>query len=350
MPGSDLFKIYQQAVKMIFSVIFCAFFIVWLNHGSINAYYQQKYHESSPLEAWDGFSWWTTGDEITHALTAAKDAFFESWSANKISVRPSSETEDPPVDDKKPEPVPAEKNTSPAAPPLPLAPVEEIKLAEKRVFLKADDVVFFVGDSMMQGVAPHVMSALHKRFAIQSLNLSKQSTGLSYTSLFNWPKVIEETLAQNPHFRLMVVMLGPNDPWAIPVEKGKPYLAFKSAPWDEVYRARVDHVFELAKARGVQVIWVGVPNMRDPKLSDGVRYLNHIYQDEALKFHEIYLSTNDLFGYEHDEFSDSMLIDEKKVKTRSGDGIHFTPTGQRRIAEKVLSRVEVTAQKEPAKE
>ena len=77
---------------------------------------------------------------------------------------------------------------------------------------------------MMQGVAPFVERSLKKQYGIQSVNLSKQSTGLSYPKFFDWPNTIEQTLKQQTDIRLLVVFLGPNDPWDFP--KGKKYLKF----------------------------------------------------------------------------------------------------------------------------
>ncbi|HCR6473330.1 TPA: DUF459 domain-containing protein, partial [Shigella flexneri] len=83
---------------------------------------------------------------------------------------------------------------------LPIAPPANIVLGQ-------GDKVFFAGDSMMQGVAPFVERSLKKQYGIQSVNLSKQSTGLSYPKFFDWPNTIEQTLKQQTDIRLLVVFL-----------------------------------------------------------------------------------------------------------------------------------------------
>ena len=50
----------------------------------------------------------------------------------------------------------------------------------------------------MQGVAPFVQKHLKQEYGVQSVNLSKQSTGLSYPNFFDWPKTIEQTLPKEP--------------------------------------------------------------------------------------------------------------------------------------------------------
>lgn len=78
----------------------------------------------------------------------------------------------------------------------------------------------------MQGVAPFVQKHLKQEYGVQSVNLSKQSTGLSYPNFFDWPKTIEQTLQKEPDIHVLVVFLGPNDPWDFPM--GKKYLKFAS--------------------------------------------------------------------------------------------------------------------------
>ncbi len=76
----------------------------------------------------------------------------------------------------------------------------------------------------MQGAAPFVQKSLKQQYGIESANLSKQSTGLSYPSFFDWPKTIEETLKKHPEISVLAVFLA-NDPWDFPV--GKRYLQIR---------------------------------------------------------------------------------------------------------------------------
>ncbi|WP_259745085.1 SGNH family hydrolase, partial [Pseudomonas protegens] len=172
-----------------------------------------------------------------------------------------------------------------------------------------------------------------------------QSTGLAYPSFFNWPKTVESTLAGNPNIRLMVIFLGPNDPWDMPVVKGKPFLRFKTPDWEEAYRQRIDSILDTAQAHNVQVIWVGPPNMEKPKLSTAMAYLSELYKSQIEQYHQHFVSANEILGYQNDEFSYYRITgDGKKVKTRVDDGIHFTTTGQKLIAERVISLINFPSQ------
>jgi hypothetical protein len=64
---------------------------------------------------------------------------------------------------------------------------------------------------MMQGVAPHVARALQNG-NVKSLDLSRQSTGLTYPGYFDWPTTIKNTISKE-RISVLVVFLGANDTW-----------------------------------------------------------------------------------------------------------------------------------------
>lgn len=74
----------------------------------------------------------------------------------------------------------------------------------RKIQLHRGDTIFYVGDSLMQGVAPHLQRLLYRQYGINGVNLSKQSTGLAYPGFYNWPDVVEETLSTHPQIRLVI--------------------------------------------------------------------------------------------------------------------------------------------------
>lgn len=210
-----------------------------------------------------------------------------------------------------------------------------------QVLLQAGDTVFFVGDSMMQGVAPHVRKQLFKEHGIESLDLSKQSSGLAYTGFFNWPATVEQTLTSHPDIRLMVVFLGPNDPWDFPLARGQPFLRFKSPEWEAAYRERIRALLESAREHQVHVMWLEVPAMKKNSLNQSMDYLNTLYASEVAHAGAQFIPTNLLLGNENAAYSTHVQVGDRRVKVRIDDGIHFTVAGQRLIAEAVLARIDV---------
>ena len=68
-------------------------------------------------------------------------------------------------------------------------------------------------------------------------------------------------------------------------------------------------------------------------------YLNTIYQSEMDKFNGHYIPTNDILGCSDEEYSAYVETEEGSRKVRTNDGIHFTVTGQRRIAERIIAEL-----------
>ena len=354
--AGQLFNIQRGAAKALYAILVTTLLLFWLNQNSISLYCQQKYHQSCELPLVGQSPVWRLGGNLTLALGDARSSFIESLERQTLLAQAEAV---PTVELPPNMPVvsvdvahPALVVKAPVVQPPPVVQVaaQPVKVAAaqlpapgqppKAVSLAAGDEVFLVGDSLMQGVAPHLANTLLKRYQIKSVNLSRQSTGLAYPGFFNWPKTVSDTLQSQPNIRLMVVFLGPNDPWDMPESKGKPFLRFKSPEWEALYRKRIDLILDEARAHNVQVIWVGPPNMQKPKLSTAMAYLSGLYESQAQLYQQHYVSANGVLGYQADEFSYTLQNSQgKRVKTRVDDGIHFTTTGQKLIAEQVLSMI-----------
>ena len=211
----------------------------------------------------------------------------------------------------------------------------------EQIPLQAGDKVLLIGDSLMQGVAPFVQQTLQRQYNINSINLSKQSTGLSYPDFFNWPAEVEKTLAADKSIKAVVVFLGPNDPWDFPdPEQGSkaPYLKFKSKAWEAVYRARISRIVESAQKHDAGVIWLGLPFMKPEKLNEQMLYLDGIMRSE-MRDKGIFVPTKYILTGGAPAYVDTIMLEGKSVRVRSKDGIHFTPTGQRQIAIAIMRRL-----------
>jgi len=76
--------------------------------------------------------------------------------------------------------------------PLPEATPEAIAAAQAPIPLNANDRILLVGDSLMQGLAPHLITSLKRKYQVESMDLSKHSTGLTYPAFFDWPATVED--------------------------------------------------------------------------------------------------------------------------------------------------------------
>jgi len=355
--SGQLLRVQLDAAKAFYALVLTTALLLWLNQDSISLYCQQKYHQSCELPGFGQSPAWRLGGDLTEALGAARDSFVASLAQSRAPIAKVETVELPapiPV-------VPVNLEAAHAAPQAMASKAQAVKVAAPAteapvkpaatiapspspsatvVSLAAGDEVFLVGDSLMQGVAPHLSNSLRKRYQINSVNLSRQSTGLAYPGFFNWPQTVARTLDSSPNIRLMVIFLGPNDPWDMPQGKGKPFLRFKSPDWENAYRQRIDAILEQAREHQVQVIWVGPPNMQKARLSSAMAYLSGLYQQQVGLYQQHYLSANPVLGYQDDTFSYTLQNSQgKRVKVRVDDGIHFTITGQKLIAEQILSMI-----------
>ena len=335
----------QQFRFVLIFFIITAAISLWLMQNSVIAYYQQTYHSNSILTNLKQQTWWQTGSRAGEALNNGVSQLNQYIKSANLSIITAFNDNYAYTDSYK-----AKLQQQ-----LKLAQ-EQQRLAQKKVAKKNDmkaaftltatDEVFFAGDSLMQGVAPHVQKWLSDADGIKTINLSKQSTGLTYPSFFNWPQTIENTLATNPQIKILVMFLGPNDPWDIPdPHNGSRYISFASPQWESIYRSRINTIMDSARQHQATVLWLTPPNMRKQKLNEQMIYLRQITADEVNKNQGYVMDTRAMLGSNGDEFYDTVTQpDGKKIKTRSSDGIHFTVTGQKIIAQNIFNRFNLSAQ------
>lgn len=383
-------------VSIYIVVLIIAITSFWFSQSSINNYWMQTYHKESPLSVLNKYSWWTYGDDIkkkidsvSHDITDWLNDKNEQWgqatASNLNAMSEMDDTEEPAPEvlhqaslqdadvkinsenqNNTPQPLEAEGDksnliTAPTTPSIENVGADSVSQdtipqseemgasgnteventldsfpQEQKVILSKNDKVFFAGDSLMQGVAPHVQKWLKKEFNIESVNLSKQSTGLSYPSFFDWPLTIENTIKSDKNIKLLVVFLGANDSWDFPNPKQphKAYLKFKTEEWESVYRQRIQRIIDFSLSRGVKIIWVEVPYMKKATLNSQMLYLNELYHSEVDK-KGIFVAVADSMSLGDKKYSDSIYINDKLTRLRSKDGIHFTSKGQQFIAEKI---------------
>ncbi len=207
--------------------------------------------------------------------------------------------------------------------------ITKLEIKDKEEFL-------LIGDSLMQGVAPFLSRDL-KDLNIKATDLSKQNTGLSYKSYFDWANATKSAFAKNKNIKYLVVLLGANDPWDI--KKGGVYRRFNTDDWLEIYTERVDEIIKIAKRNKAKVFWYEIPPVKKDDFNKKVQVLNQIYASEMLKNKEIFINTKLYFSV-NDEFS-SYIKDEnnKSIKMRTDDGVHFTPAGGKEMAKLLLAHI-----------
>ncbi len=361
MPHFNHAATIEKMLRTTAIVLVCASGMIWLNQQSLNQYWAVHFHRESP---WQSLAspFWKQGAAIMSAAESAKsslmapaaDDIADILNPPKIAMKPVvAVTQATPLAEE-PAYTPSPQNArqlskwilTHTAPSMLPSGEEEPPLMNAALYdpqgkavLGTGKKVLMIGDSMMEGVAPRVLSRLQKDHHVTGLNLSKRNTGLAYPNYFNWPKTTQKALENHPDIGLLVVFLGPNDPWSMPNGPGKPYLTFKSEAWENEYRNRIRSILALAELHAIPVIWLLPPNMRSNKLNQSMAWLDTMYSSEVQAAGGIVLSVNALFGYKDDIYSPTEVIDGKRVSLRAPDGTHYSPAGQSLIARAIIEHI-----------
>ena len=206
-----------------------------------------------------------------------------------------------------------------------------------KIVLKQGDSVLITGDSMMQYIGM-IASQNYPKLGLKVLDLSKQSTGLLYKKSHNWAQVIKDTLAQNKDIKLLVMLIGANDPWGRSIN-GKFY-ELNSSEWREFYARRVDEIYKIAKASNVKVLWLSLPCMQKTDYAKKIELLNEIYKSVSEQNGQIFINTSE-YLCQNDNFLTYLNINGKRSKIRQDDGIHISKAGSQILADEILKRIEI---------
>ncbi|HSX85197.1 MAG TPA: DUF459 domain-containing protein [Cellvibrio sp.] len=228
--------------------------------------------------------------------------------------------------------------TQTALEPLPQATPEAIAAAQGPIPLAAGDRILLVGDSLMQGLAPHLITSLKRKYHVESMDLSKHSTGLTYPAFFDWPATVEDAF-ELESYSVVIVFLGANDPWDMTIHGN--YTRFGSEQWKTIYRERVARIINTAAVHRARLIWLGVPPLGREDLIGKAPTLNAIYAEEAGKMplYARFVATDPALTSDGTSFTKFLeLPDRGSVMVRTDDGVHFTTQGHRLLANLALTQ------------
>ena len=139
--------------------------------------------------------------------------------------------------------------------------------------------VWMAGDSMMKLVARSLSRELAAVPGTETITEVSIGTGLARLDLHDWMAKARGVAAQKPG--IAVVLMGANDNQPMKTADGtvvKP----GTPEWTKEYTVRVTAFLDLLKAGGIRhTIWIGLPDLRDPKLQAETRPVNEIIRPYA---------------------------------------------------------------------
>ena len=321
--------------------------LVFFTQNSLIFYIEQRFHSSFGLDELLKGSVFSKGAEIFRAFGVFVDTSANVILENKsqsadgavFEINKQNDSDIMPFDDNITEEELAKENISVQMndenASADTAMIEQ-SLSDK-IVLKQGDSVLITGDSMMQYIGMKA-SQNYPKLGLKVLDLSKQSTGLLYKKSHNWAQVIKDTLAQNKDIKLLVMLIGANDPWGRSIN-GKFY-ELNSSEWREFYARRVDEIYQIAKASNVKVLWLSLPCMQKTDYAKKIELLNEIYKSVSEQNRQIFINTSE-YLCQNDNFLTHLNIDGKRSKIRQDDGIHISKIGSQILAGEILKRIEI---------
>jgi hypothetical protein len=203
--------------------------------------------------------------------------------------------------------------------------------------------IAFIGDSMADGLWNGFLRLTIRdaclREGLELKREAKIATGLTRPDRFSWPELVKRLgLSLKPH--VFVISLGLNDRQSV-IDVDGSRGEWGTAAWAAKYRAQVVLVLKAALASGAEVVWVGLPAMRDGVTDADAREKNKLFEetlaafaDPRVRYVEPWrLKEPDAFTSYGPDGSGSL------VQIRNPDGIHFTPMGYELVAAYLLPKI-----------
>ena len=226
------------------------------------------------------------------------------------------------------EPTPAARTAD--APTTNEAPGVEDKPAAQR----PADALFTIavlGDSLGVTLGQGLAEAYGDRPEIAVLRQSRENTGLVRDDYFDWVKCARELLAANDKISVGVILLGSNDRQPLRDETGA--FDLRSPRWKQIYGDRVEAIAQAFKTRGVPLVWVGLPVMKNERFASDMERLNEIIRERAVKAGATYVDVWDAFLDDRGQFATyGPDVNGQFQKLRAPDGVHFTRPGALKAA------------------
>jgi hypothetical protein len=114
---------------------------------------------------------------------------------------------------------------------------------------------------------------------------------------------------------------------------GNAVAEFRDDRWVELYSKKIEEMIGVLKARGVPVLWVGLPAVRGAKATSDMLFLDNLYRDAAGKAGITYVDVWDGFVDEAGRFlQQGPDFEGQNRRLRSYDGVYFTKAGARKLA------------------
>lgn len=203
-----------------------------------------------------------------------------------------------------------------------------------------------LGDSVMKTVSVSLERDLAQSTAFRPVSYASVGSGLCRLDLLDWHAKMK-TLAETEKPAAAVILIGSNDNQPMQTEKGI-VLQQGTDEWQAEYARRVGKCMDIMIQCGIKnIIWVALPDMREPDLQEHVLIINNIFLKEAASRPAVtILDTQKIFSREPGKFTMYIVEpDGNLLYVRFPDGVHFNREGANRLAAIIIKTLDEARKK-----
>ena len=204
--------------------------------------------------------------------------------------------------------------------------------------------IWVAGDSLAEVPGQALERASASQHAIRILPLeSRLSTGLGRPALYTWNKRIP-TAARQLHPQVDVLSFGADDAhnYMSGVPAGRHLGKLGTPTWDAEYVRRAAGVTRELQAKGIYVVWLGLPIPRGRGFYFSFRIVNRLLRHVVATTRPgvAYVDTWHLLATPKGTYADYLRDPQGKlVQMRAADGIHYTQAAGDLIAQEILAKL-----------
>jgi hypothetical protein len=303
----------------------------------------------SAFDAHPGLEFVQFGDFWDDRRSSNRGNFFEPFWGDRRSSRPNNSFDPFNPFHRRPQPQAYES----IKPPPP-----------RKVETPPAETVLIIGDSLGEWLAYGLELVFAETPQIGIVRKIKPDLGLvrddARLDAPEWTQAIKDLLPETEKPKVIVVMLGLNDRSSLrertaaakestapaPPDSQHPPAAtagpqhpppsasyeFHTDKWAEFYSKRIDDMLATLKARGVPIMWVGLPAIRGAKSTSDMSYLDELYRARADKAGIAYVDIWDGFVDDQGRYAqDGPDFEGQTRRLRTYDGVNFTKAGAEKL-------------------
>jgi hypothetical protein len=192
--------------------------------------------------------------------------------------------------------------------------------------------VAVIGDSEASRLASGLDEAFGDDSRVAIVDKAKDDSGLVRDDFFDWRQEVKNLLEGPQHYDLVVIQIGVNDNQRMRVDADHQFDPL-SKPFNEAYAKRVDEIANAFREKNIPLVWVGLPIMRSPSLSNAALALNDIDRQYATAAGARFVDLWEAFSDVNSAYkANGPDVNGVIVRLRGPDGIHFNDAGARKAA------------------